>query len=182
MLNTLIMTPKWLRWIPALVLMYLLMAHAVAGPMEWGKPTKGCRLSLTAGQSSYRFDEPIDLQLILENQSEHAVTVADPGVFSELFFEVLLPSGEPAPMTLEGRRQATMPQGEFQFTEVTPKASAAIRVESLGRFFDMTLAGTYTITVSRGVWSDGHGRPSKVRSNTIKIEVHERGKIQTPTT
>lgn len=141
--------------------------------------TEGCRLSLIATQPTYRFDQPISLQLVLKNESGKAVKILDTELMAVYSFEVRMASGKIIPQTLEGKRRATMLLLSTIYITMEPGKSTTDIIPMFNRFYDMTQLGEYSVTVSRHVWPIGKdGKDVDVVSNTIKIKItDEDGKV-----
>lgn len=142
---------------------------------EWGPETRGCRFAVTSERQQYRFDQPVRLRLVLENTSESPVSIVRTNLMAVYRFDVRLPDGNPAPLTLEGRRQRELPTDERSIVTMEHGQSDSGGVAMLNRLYDMSLRGEYTVTVYRHVFPPGENtKPVQVRSNTLKIVVHER--------
>jgi len=153
-------------------------------PDAWGPETQGCRFSATSDRASYRFDQSIRLCLTLKNENNELAVVRQSHVFLAYRFDVRLPNGTPAPLTLEGKRQMDASSAGGSMFGITLKRgqSHIDEVPMLNRLYDMTMIGEYTVTVRRQVsiprvLKPGEERkpavPFDVVSNTLKIVVHD---------
>ena len=89
-------------------------------------------------------------------------------------FDVRLPGGSPAPLTLEGKRQMQSSSGGI-YPTLAPGEAISDLIPMLNQVYDMTLMGKYSVTVSREVLpSNGKAKPVEMKSNTITIVVQER--------
>jgi len=149
----------------------------------WGATVAGCRFSVAADKSSYHVSEPIRLRLILENVGEGRISASDFSLTSDYMWDLRLPNGDPAPLTLFGKRRVSFDDvGSARSWGLDPGERRIVSVSRsdrmyLNRLYDMTLAGEYTLTVKRRFypagaecWKDDW---EEVSSNTIKIVVRE---------
>jgi len=174
------------------VYMLILVCGIASGEAEndekqseiWGQTVAGCRLSVTADQASYHVSEPIRLKIIMENVGEGRISASrfGSGLTKDYKFDLRLPDGDPAPLTLFGKRQDSL-NGSRSFSSLTlgPGETDLVTVPRfnriyLDRLYDMTLAGEYTLTVKRRFLPSGFESVrdwKEVSSNTIKIAVRE---------
>jgi len=151
---------------------------------SWGPTVAGCRLSVTADQASYHVSEPICLKITLENVGEGRISASRfrSGLSKDYKFDLTLTDGEPAPLTLFGKRRASLDgAGSFASLALAPGETDTVTVPRfnrlyLNRLYDMTLAGEYTLTVKRRFLPSGFESVKdweEVTSNTIRIVVRE---------
>jgi len=141
---------------------------------SWGDEVEGCRFSASSPVAVYAPAQPIPLRLRLKNDGKAAVAFFQTDIMQSVRFDVRLPNGMAAPMTLEGKRQSE--SGENVSVTLEPGKSDDLGVSAVNRYFDMTMNGDYTVTVTRFVQlRDGSERSVKVVSNSCKITVREEG-------
>jgi hypothetical protein len=154
--------------------------------MKWGPEIQGCRCSIVSDRETYRFDQPIRLRMKLENIGEQTVHVLESGHSSLMTVayrvEVRLPNGEPAPLTLEGKREANIgTELSVSLIRLDPGKSWTATIPMLNRIYDMTLRGEYNVTVYRQLAPRQSGeKPIEVKSNTLEIVVHDREEERSP--
>lgn len=159
----------------------LLMAAEEKEQAVFGPETKGCRFSVATDRPSYRYDQPIPLQLVLKNVGKKPVTVNFTGSLMMYRFDVRGPNGKPVPLTLEGKRQSNFaPQFELVTASLGPGRSDVGGIAMLNRYYDMTRLGEYTVTAYRHfIWLKGEKNAFEVPSNTIKIVVRHYNAAET---
>ena len=113
-----------------------------------------CQLAIIPENDSYRFDEPITLRLVFKNTGSEKVAIARktrPAQLTKIYsFEVYLPNGNPAPLTLEGQRQCLPLRGQRpKPIYLEPGEKNEDYVPMLNRIYDMTLSGEYIIKAHR---------------------------------
>lgn len=144
-------------------------------PTEWGSETEGCRLAVMADHEAYRFDQPISLSLVCKNTGGKEIGVTRSTLMRDYRFNVRLPDGKPAPLTLEGKRQAEFPFFMNMLHILKPGDSDTTPVPMLNRLYDMTLRGEYIVTIYRKTRPQGDKqKPVDVMSNVLKIVVHDK--------
>ena len=143
-------------------------------PTAQGRTQKGCRLSLTTLQTRYRFDETIPLTVGTSNASEKPAYVRETNAVAMYRFEVRLPDGKPAPLTLEGKRESSI-GGSSSTITIRPNESHTVTIPMLNRLFDMTLLGQYKVRVFQNVWlHDNMDAPVELESNLIELTIDEK--------
>lgn len=117
---------------------------------RWGPTSRGCRLSIQATQPSFRYDQPIRVELILANVGEKPVRIFEEPVMVMYRIQVKSPDGEAAPLTAEGQRQMKELENEAARRSITinPGKTFSDRIVMLNRLYDMTIQGEYTVTIS----------------------------------
>lgn len=156
----------------------------------WGPTVEGCRLSLAADKTSYHVSEPIRLRLVMENVGEGKIQAQRFRLTKDYKFDLRLPNGDSAPLTLFGKRWFSLHNaGSISVLVLEPGETDTASFSRsnrlyLNRLYDMTLAGEYTLTVRRRFLPAGLNSVqdwAEVSSNTIKIVVREEmeGKEQT---
>lgn len=143
-------------------------------PAEWGPTTEGCRLSVSTDRPSYHPDQPIRLRLVTENTGGKEVHVTHSSLFMVYRFDVRLPDGKPAPLTLEGNRFLSRAAAAQSLDPLRVGRQDTESLPMLNRLYDMTLVGEYTVSVYRQVWPPGRNqKPVDVASNRVKILIAE---------
>jgi hypothetical protein len=142
--------------------------------INWGPTKEGCRIAVVARQTEYRYDQPIALDIILQNTNTEDIQVFRTALLSMYRIEVKLPDGNAAPFTLEGRRcgvdRADAVGGYPDVIEAGKSAKDAVTM--LNRFFDMTKVGDYTVTVHHiMVYPHGSDKAVEVSSQPIVVKV-----------
>ena len=157
---------------------------------NWGPTVKGCRLSVGADKTSYHVSEPIRLRLVMENVGEGKIQAQSFRLTKDYKFDLRLPNGDSAPLTLFGKRRFSLHKaGSISVLVLEPGETETASFSRsnrlyLNRLYDMTLAGEYTLTVRRRFLPTGFKSVqdwAEVSSNTIEIVVREEmeGKEQT---
>lgn len=145
-----------------------------ASEIQWGQEINGCRFSATTDRPSYRFDEPIPLNFVLENVGNEPMIVRATDAMKIYRFDVRRADGKPAPLTSEGRRQSNDLEGsENMSIKFPPGARRENGIAMLNRLYDMTLLGEYTVTVYREIWQKDGNKSFEVPSKKLKIVVRE---------
>lgn len=141
--------------------------------IDWGAEIEGCRFSVSASRGSFRCDEPVQLRLLVQNVGTKPVNVMHSSLLVDFKFDVRLPNGKSAPLTLEGNREGTDAASAMAPHRLNPGATDSQGVPMLNRLYDMTVAGEYSITVRRYFIPAGEKRRVEVSSNTLKIVVRD---------
>jgi hypothetical protein len=143
-------------------------------PIMWGAAKEGCRLALKTSSRQYRFDEPISVAMTLKNDSNNNVKYEVAKILMSYKFDVRLPDGGAAPLTLEGKKQRSGYVGIIS-RHLRPSELITEDIPMLNRLYDMTLLGEYTVTAYRRLVlpTGGDGKEIEVQSNSIKITVTE---------
>ena len=141
-----------------------------------GKEVHGSRFGIAPASPSFRYDQPGILNLTVKNFRKEEISVPFGNNWSIYRFDVRLPNGKPAPLTLEGTRLANDRVVDEGTVQVKPGASYTEGIV-LNRYYDMTLLGEYTISMQRKVPSptrpDGTWTWELATSNTLKVTVRE---------
>jgi hypothetical protein len=138
-----------------------------------GPEAGGLCLAANVGRDHFGGGDPVELTLTLENVSKEPVRIALASLLDTFEFDVTLPTGEPAPLTLYGKQVATGRSLGFRTFPLKPGEKAAHAI-ALSRLFDMTLHGEYKVTARRRIHSE-----LVVSSNPITITVREDPKAAT---
>lgn len=143
-------------------------------PIVWGAAKEGCRLALKASLQQYRIDQPISVAMTLKNDSNNNVKFEVAKILMSYKFDVRLPDGGAAPLTLEGKKQSAGYVGVIS-RHLRPGELITEDIPMLNRFYDMTLSGEYTVTAYRRLVlpTGGDGKEIEMQSNSIKITVTE---------
>jgi hypothetical protein len=143
--------------------------------VQWGPETEGFRLSIAIDQDEFTPDQPVFLRVTLKNVGPEEVQVEKIGSIRSYKMAVLLPRTEKqAPPTLRGKRLLESPLAKATSFGLAVNEEATDTVH-LNRVFDMTLSGTYKVTVKRMVPKrDGSDEYTYVTSNAIKITIKEK--------
>jgi hypothetical protein len=131
-----------------------------------GPETAGLCLSASVARPSFGCGDPIDVTTTLENVGKEAVRVPLSSLLATFEFDVTLPTGKSAPLTLCGKHEEEVAlQRGASMSPLQPGARSTIVIH-LNRVFDMTLEGEYKITVRRRITSH-----LTVSSNTIVLTI-----------
>ncbi len=147
-------------------------------------PVAEYRLIVAPDQLRYRFDQPVYLKITFENASRDEVRVLSTEMMQVYRFDVRLPNGDSAPLTLWGKhRSMGFPVG-LRLRTVVPGDTDTNRV-LLSRVFDMTLLGEYTVTVRRRALLPGADTEEDIEwvdvvSDPVTIVIHEDAKPEEP--
>ena len=125
--------------------------------VQWGKEVEGSRFGIAPLQPSCRYDQPVKVRMTIKNVGQEASHVLITDLMHVYRFDVRLPDGKPAPLTLEGNRMMddTNSTG-VSFHKLEPGEFHTGRL-TLNRYYDMTLLGEYTVTIYRKVLPSGGG-------------------------
>jgi hypothetical protein len=146
---------------------------AAAGGESWGKEAEGfrCSVSLDKRNGCYSAGEPILATFATKNVGggEGFLVDSDP----LLVYDITLvgPSGKRLPRTHGGNRlfQEASTFGSIQELHLIPgaKTDSSVRLDYL---FDLSIAGDYEVSVTRGIWLLGAGDIG-LRSNKATFRV-----------
>jgi hypothetical protein len=89
------------------------------------------------------------IKVIVENRSPSARRIIESDVFDVYRFEVILPDGKEAPLTLRGRDEQQRPSYRESVTKSIAPGARSEEDVLLSRYFDMTKLGEYRIRVWR---------------------------------
>jgi hypothetical protein len=143
--------------------------------VQWGEEVEGFRLSIAVDEDEFTPDQPIFLRVTLKNVGSDKIQVEKVGSIRSYKMAVLLPRTEKqAPLTLRGKRLLESPLAKATSFGLAADEEATDTIH-LNRVFDMTLSGTYKVTVKRMVPKrDGSDEYTYVTSNAIEITIKER--------
>lgn len=141
--------------------------------LQWGAAVGGWRLSGSLDKAEFKVGEPVPLNLVLENSSDTPLTFGAQNPDFDYFLKCNNERGEDVPLTLYGQRmKANRGLGKYIVAELGPKEQRAQEL-SLTRHLDLTLPGSYTVTVTREVFpARNRGEPAVV-SNKCVFEIKE---------
>ena len=124
--------------------------------LEWGKEVEGVRFGIAPLSPSFRYDQPVILHMTVKNFQKVEIHISSGPYMGIYLFDVRLPNGKPAPLTLEGTRQKNDRVFNVSTSNLAPGESHTERI-MLNRYYDMTMLGEYTITIQRHVQRPGRG-------------------------
>jgi hypothetical protein len=138
----------------------------------WGTAVEGQAVSIATPKAAYAPQGPVALRVCFRNVGRQDVKAARGNPLGTDLVTVLLPDGKPAPLTLFGKR-AIKPDSSKAVETLKPGEETCDEV-GISRLFDLTLAGNYTVSVSRPVWKDGTVSSTlKATSNKLQITVDQ---------
>jgi hypothetical protein len=136
-------------------------------------PSDDFKLTIDA-KSRYGADEPIYLEMVIRNVNGPVVNIVILEPSADYDVKVVGPAGKDAPPTLyadHAKRAADLGLGPIVILQLAPTHELPSKMQ-LNRYFDMTLDGDYTVTVSRKLRPVASTtQPIVVRSNELKIHV-----------
>ena len=134
---------------------------------------EGVQLGIAPEHPSFRYDQPVVLRIAIKNVREEEIYVRTGLYFSMYRFDVRLPNGKPAPLTLEGARLKNI--AENYGSGGLDKLESGATFDSgmmLDRYYDMTLIGEYTVTIYHiRSYDKAAQKWVEVPSNTAKVIV-----------
>jgi len=139
--------------------------------VAWGEAVAGVQMSASVERGKRTVWQPVILRLILRNVSDQSVSYVVTGD-RDFSFTVLDKDGKEVPLTRYG---SMMKKSSFFMhitMELAPGAEAKW-VFGVDRFCDMTIAGTYSIRVSRAVWNRDKKSTARVSSNIVQLVVED---------
>ena len=150
----------------------------------WGEPVGGLAISISTEKPAYRPGEPIALKVRLKNVGRTDVRAFEDrysftGPYS---VTVSLPDGKKAPQTMYAKRMFELEAARWEGSGVTKKlrpGEELVSSEGLSRWFDVTLAGKYTVTAGRVLLyrrKNANGEqppPVEAVSNKIEFAIDE---------
>lgn len=140
--------------------------------LEWGDAIAGWRLAATLDKQTFAVEEPILVTVVLQNVTTSDQIYDPAGAEADVVLECRRADGQPVTLTAWGNRAAT-PGGAPRDSGVTLAAGqTALGEISATRQLDLTLPGSYQLTVSRGV-PPGRENGPRLRSKTCHFEVTE---------
>lgn len=142
-------------------------------PEKSGPVTDGCQFSLSSSKVTYRYDQSVPLRFEIKNVNVESVGMSRDHLFDMYRFDVRLPDGEPAPLTLYGKLLNQRPFfGSSVFINLDRGMTDTHELSAINRIYDMTLEGEYMITVYRKNFSvNGTVMKTEVASNELKVVV-----------
>jgi hypothetical protein len=127
-------------------------------------------LRLAAKLTSDRFQPGVDLSLVatITNVSNSPVKIAQDYFWALYSVTVLLPQGTPAQLTAHGRAALSVDKPSRNARQtLKPKESVVEVLPSLGRLFDISQTGRYSVTAKRVLG----GRVASLSSETLHFDV-----------
>jgi hypothetical protein len=146
-------------------------AQSDAPVLILGEPVGGVRLGAAFERETGVAGEPVIVLVSTWNGGEAPAPIHVIHYVFEYSFELMGPDGKPAPPTRFGRSVFTPNRFSARVAYLHP-GQVELKRLPLGRLFDMSEAGTYTVVVSRTLRSEAGG-PVVVRSGRIAIELRE---------
>lgn len=148
---------------------------------EWGPANHGFQFSVRPKKAQFVLTEPMLVDLEIRNVTDHAVGFSERG-FPYTEFDVVVKDarGQMLPLTRYGKLVYHAPIPSFVYKnavlELQPGGEAEYHFW-INRVFDMTLPGTYYITIKRHVSTSQNHFDEKsgydIVSNTSPIKVVE---------
>ena len=141
---------------------------------EWGPLSEGCNLSIQVEKNKFNYCQPIILKITLKNSDKTPLMFADTGPESDFSIIVKNDEGKIVPLTAYGKKRSdtTFPKIIYMNVQITLQFKEKREYFLLvNRMHDMSLKGTYSITVKRSGFMREGKRLGEVVSNTIKVEV-----------
>lgn len=139
---------------------------------NWGETAGGCRVSIRCESSDLKAGDACNIRIDINNVSSDDVSKFRASLLFDYSIHVVLPNGEEAPLTLEGRRlkkEAETGLGPVKGLTMKPGETFTDHVP-LNALFDMSQKGEYAVTVSCVVSPKG-GKDATVVSNTLKLSL-----------
>lgn len=138
---------------------------------ESNKPADEYRLSASIGKASFRFDEPVRVNIIFENVSSHELPYGVQAREFDYLLECRNEQGQVMPATLYGQRvEANRGEGRFIRSTLAP-GDRLVNEITVNRLLDLTLAGHYTLHVRRDVFPHQGGNQKTLLSNPCSFQI-----------
>jgi hypothetical protein len=138
---------------------------------KWGEAVEGQALSISSEKPAYAPGEAIVLDITFKNVGQKVVyhSLTHPMMIYDV--DVTLPDGKPSPLTLYGEFGGDR-RGSGTARTLKPGEDMSAQID-LTRHFDITLAGTYTVSLATRVWTDAGYTKLEAKSNKLEIPVDE---------
>jgi hypothetical protein len=141
--------------------------------LQWGPVVGGWRLSISLDRTEFRPVDPIILTIVFENASTSPQEYGAQAKFFDYFLSCRDEQGKEVPLTLYGERmKGNRGHGRYVGGELN-HGERLVNELSITRFLDLTLDGTYTLTVSRDVFPHRENKTPPVKSNSISFKIEE---------
>jgi len=137
-----------------------------SGDAVWGKPVLGCRLGVRADRESYETGQRVILDITLDNSGKQPVHLESRGIFKDYSVDVRLPNGKPAPLTFAGQVAVAHPVPSPSVNRIEA-ADSRTDVLVLSDYFDMSVAGEYTVSVQGSIRSDDEKDARLIQSSEM---------------
>ena len=148
---------------------------------KWGPEKNGCCISIEVEKKEFfRGYEPINVTVYIKNTGKFSLLIIDEDVFIDNAFDIKDEKGD-VPLTEFGKALKKPKENlEPKTINIEPSKEISYTV-LLNRIYDMTLKGSYSVTLERKIIMNGNdGKPVskdgkyeevEMTSNTIMIEV-----------
>lgn len=126
-----------------------------------------------SAEAVYKEDQTIDLKIIMQNKTDRVYRLSYLGPARDFEITVVGPDQKQQPLTEFGRLNTNAPLISSSMIVLQPQKSSADLLH-LNRVFDMTLAGDYTVQVSRVISFDPKTEEKETAlSNKLKIHIDD---------
>ena len=133
----------------------------------------GFRLSASLPKEVIKADQPVWVKALFENVSGHELPYGARAKFYDYHLECRTEQGELVPLTRYGQRMAGNRGMGRYITSTLPPGEKLVNDILVSQQVDVTLAGKYTLKVTREVFPGEGGDQEPVASNTCSFEVIE---------
>lgn len=147
--------------------------------VDCGKPVHGLAVAIKVGKTVFSPGEPILMNISLMNMGTNDISVRLDHPLQLYHMDVWGPDGAISPFTLYGRRERERIEriahfGGSVFGIALPQGKEESDQIHLNRVFDLTLPGTYTVSVQRVVWvGPSLTNDEKAVSNQLKFSIEK---------
>jgi hypothetical protein len=140
--------------------------------LEWGSSVHGVKLSLSVDAERFVPQDAIRLTIAMRNDGSREINYVTASVWDDFEFRVRL-EGQEVKLTRFGDILTQSKNVARTIGQGLPPGQELIWEIQLDRYYDMTTTGKYEVRASRSLVDPAGGKPLRVTSNTLTIQVVE---------